>query len=328
MKTFEDLVFELQWSINMKYKYKDISLVKAGDIVEYQKDHGGVFSKGNLFVVEGLEDDEQLILNKHNEGILSVGYSNLKLLDTKPGLEAKVGDTVICIKPSGNIEVGDTFTQNKDDSSLIYIDINKPYTLADSTYEPDSADNWCKSHFLVLQEDEPITEAIKDNTKEIQMAKVGDKVIDGNRIETITKVDGNSIWVSNTNDEHWVLNVTWKLYTGDAEASNTKTKENTMNQEAQISIAMTAKEYKAYMKSPKAKKPLTKLEEALLRPIRLEMFNTEGTSKYLDTYKSAKAANKVKDKLLQSPTNIGCTVVIFSDKARAYTTSIPIVEVK
>lgn len=43
-------------------------------------------------------------------------------------------------------------------------------------------------------------------------------------------------------------------------------------------------------------------------------------------FKTVKKANKYKDAHLQNPTNIGHTVVVFSNKPRAYTTSIPVVQ--
>lgn len=54
----------------------------------------------------------------------------------------------------------------------------------------------------------------------VREPKVGDKVRattdtkTGNKkgsIETITKVNGNSVWISNTNDHSWELDLTWEL---------------------------------------------------------------------------------------------------------------------
>lgn len=78
----------------------------------------------------------------------------------------------------------------------------------------------------------------KEQTMNEQTAKVGDKVIctTGCRyskigaIETITKVAGESIWVSNTNSLSWTLGINWELYDGTADAGTTPiTKEQTMD---------------------------------------------------------------------------------------------------
>ena len=103
-------------------------------------------------------------------------------------------------------------------------------------------------------------------------------------------------------------------------------KETEMPQETPITIAMTAKEYKAYQKAPKTAKVLTDLENALKFPVTLTLFDIEGTHKGTDVFKSEKKALKRKNELLQNPANIGYTVVVHSDETRAYTTSIPIIE--
>ena len=95
-----------------------------------------------------------------------------------------------------------------------------------------------------------------------------------------------------------------------------------------ITVTMTAKEFAKHNKSTKVVKLVTKLKYAVSHPVRLDIYNINGNIHTVGScYKTEKKALKAKDKLLQDPDNIGKTVVIFSDKARSYTTAIPIVEV-
>jgi len=96
------------------------------------------------------------------------------------------------------------------------------------------------------------------------------------------------------------------------------------NVEQQITVAMTAKEFK---KHNKVSGVLTDLQETLKYNIIVKVYTSCGSEISVELFKTIKKANKYKDTYLQNPNNIGHTIVIFSDKPRAYTTDIPIIEV-
>jgi len=103
----------------------------------------------------------------------------------------------------------------------------------------------------------------KEQTMSEPTAKVGDKVIcpegssignhEPGSIETITKVDGNQIWVSNTNRLNWTLGVIWELYDGTADAGTTPiTKEQTMSTNIEIKVNGKTIETGAKVSKPKS----------------------------------------------------------------------------
>lgn len=159
--------------------------------------------------------------------------------------------------------------------------------------------------------------------------KVGDKVIAtsdihiGNHpegtIQTITKVVGNQIWVSNTNARHWNLGVNWKLYTGDAEASDTETSEPTIptKEENMTTITYTEEEIKAMASGKKvkaAKVPKTDLQRIKKVSVMAVYFDETGLEVGAERFTGK---NAEKDAFAKLNTNQyrGCTVATFTAKS-------------
>ncbi len=96
----------------MSYKYRNMTNVKAGDIVEHQgSTRSDVFGKAKqlCIVTKVNKDNDSIHTNINPDEWFYNGY--FKLLVTKPGSEAKVGDSIILVKNYGGIcKVGDINT--------------------------------------------------------------------------------------------------------------------------------------------------------------------------------------------------------------------------
>jgi len=275
----------------MRYKYKPNSKAVVGDIVEYDGT-SAYLTSGKLYIVLVIDGEGDVnVTNDRGDAWWMNG--NFRTLDTLPGTEAKVGDTAI--RTHGNkaaLKVGDTFSV----THIVSLGANYVGYAPGFSMDPTS----CR----VLQYvDEQVEVLNKRSTA--GLAAVGGNV-------SIAKVLADQAQT-------------------DAEVNQPttqQTKENTMNPntEAPITIAMTAKEYKEYQKGSKQPKVLTDLESALKYPVSLSIYILDGSHSLTEHFKSEKKALKRKDELLNSPYNIGHTVVIVSDAVKSYTTSIPIVE--
>ena len=99
------------------YEYLPIEQAKPGDIVEYQSTNYEYIYDSKLHFVskEGITDDNRLgVIDKSGNNVWSIksnGKILWKLVKTKPGSEAKVGDEVIYTQPNiGKCEQGKIYT--------------------------------------------------------------------------------------------------------------------------------------------------------------------------------------------------------------------------
>ena len=105
--------------------------------------------------------------------------------------------------------------------------------------------------------------------------------------------------------------------------------EQQMKQETQcndnITVTMTAAEYKKHAKSCKPKEMATQLEAKL--PFAMVVYNTHGSYEEIFYNKTRKGVLKRKQKFLQHPSNIGKTITVHKVFGE-FTTNIPVVKVK
>ena len=85
------------------YKYGNIEDAKPGDIVECTHNFFDIFTKSKLYIVSSNKNKYEpnfIMIDKDDKGSTTNGWrkGSFKLVKTKPGTEAKVGDTVIRIK--------------------------------------------------------------------------------------------------------------------------------------------------------------------------------------------------------------------------------------
>ena len=187
------------------YEYLPIEQAKVGNVLEavYSDDD---ITKGKLYIIhEGAENDSiGHFIEDDGEPSSGIYLSSefWKLVKTKPGKEAKVGDTVISITALST-------SHSPRYLGSIHTVVSYKYWLGYAKgFSTDS------SNFLVLCKPE-------DARPEENSPKVGDKVIalkdtctknPKGDIQTITRIDGKSIHVSNTNDRGWTLGISWDLY--------------------------------------------------------------------------------------------------------------------
>lgn len=97
--------------------------------------------------------DNDYIIDNNNKKYKVIKENKMwKLVKTKPGIEAKAGDEIICIKETGSLREGNIFTVKKHlncSSTYIYMNVNKPYNVLDS-YIPTTEHYWNGKNFLVL----------------------------------------------------------------------------------------------------------------------------------------------------------------------------------
>jgi len=100
----------------MAYQYRPIKQAQPGDVIEYQRtsnyplDNADRVGKNCLVPLIRVEEYNKLYFtNRRGNEDWMAGHGTWKLLKTKPGSEAKVGDTIICIEWSGSSHhVGET----------------------------------------------------------------------------------------------------------------------------------------------------------------------------------------------------------------------------
>lgn len=140
------------------YKYLPIEQAKVGDVVEALDDTNNT-TKGKLYVILPGSKNHSIghfinDLNKPSDGINP--YKDYwKLLATKPGSQAKVGDTVFCIQDtSGDCKLGDLFIVDNIRNGCLG---PSPGTLfTGGTSQPNWS--WASEYFVILckEEEKPI----------------------------------------------------------------------------------------------------------------------------------------------------------------------------
>lgn len=128
----------------MSYEYLPIEQAKDGDIVEFNNEgYKGSYRHNSVYVVKKFEYNIiQTLLDDKGSTSNGMQKGNFKLIKTKPGSEAKVGDEVICVSTLGYSST----------SSRIPIK-GKVYTIQSSNglqISPDKDRMWVKGDFKVL----------------------------------------------------------------------------------------------------------------------------------------------------------------------------------
>jgi len=318
------------------YEYLPIEQANPGDIVEYQGTSLKFINESRLHIVnrEGYYDGVLDLIDKSGDNTWDVvhrGKQLWKLVKTKPGQEAKIGDKVISVSPfeqcSSSIPIGSVYTVER----IVYsnaIDIGK-------------VGYYTHGQFKVL---------CKSDTKTTtnRKYKVGD-VLDISpvfnwyrELVTITEITDTKYFYSyGTNTSscvHSFLNEypgNLKINTQTAD-TNTEadycqsiqthqtTKEKTMNPDIKIevngqSIDLCKHETAACLK------PKTDLESAL--PVSAVIYTADEAYEKTLYFKSRKKAKKATNKYLQRPNNLGKTIVLH-ERYGSKSTSVPIIEGK
>jgi len=214
----------------MNYKYKPKGYVPiAGDIVVWTKlprtNKNRTKDKPYIVLEVGNSKCTIIVDDNGDTGRYGSGHG-FKVIETRPISETKVGDSIICIDDSAHcaFKAGDITTIKE---MCIYNSFTTAYNWNIMGYERDG--------FVVLCQEETAEQSLAQ-----PLPKVRDRVIalketlpnEGNHkagdIETITKVEGPNIWVSNTNGYPWTLGLTWKLYEEVTSPTEPPIKEQTM----------------------------------------------------------------------------------------------------
>jgi len=172
----------------------------------------GVFLTGSLITVTEVDVANGVYIGSNH---LSQGQleSFLIIQQAEPEQQCKFREGDIVDTTSS------LFAGNNKELEIMQVD--NPDSIA--VYIQDKSDYWWVAEDeLRLSKKEQIMNKAKVGDRVIARRHVGIGDLDAGSIETITKVDGNKIWVSNTNNSPWYLGIAWELYTGDAEISNTK----------------------------------------------------------------------------------------------------------
>jgi len=170
----------------------------------------------------------------------------------------------------------------------------------------------------------------------------GGKMIAGNSYQ-ITSIDADCIvWVgglfasfSVENLSNFINCPTYGFRSIKSTTANStaciKQKETTMkNENENITVAMTAKEYAKHTKrhpSAACLTPKTDLEKALMNPVTLVIFDKSGVKTVTKYFRKVKAAKAFRDTYLQDSDNLGSTAFISTQSGKPVTTSIPLIEV-
>jgi len=186
------------------YEYLPIEDAKAGDIVECVNPNLSSFTVGELYILTSgyMSENEGLYTFQDDKGSSSNGFGNsrqCKLVKTKPGETAQVGDTIMLVKQRGHdyskiSTIGITATVLGKDSQGKYL-INtvsplgwKPYdcvVLCKATRTPNEYGN----PFKVGDRVRRIAEGNSD-------CEIGDKHI-------VTEIKGVAVYYKNTLSSHY-----------------------------------------------------------------------------------------------------------------------------
>jgi len=85
----------------MKYQYGDIKDAKSEDIVEFRGTSNTSFTTGSLYIIDIKDptaNNDRVFKNSGESGTATIHSNTWKLVLTKPGSEAKIGDTAIRFK--------------------------------------------------------------------------------------------------------------------------------------------------------------------------------------------------------------------------------------
>lgn len=121
----------------MSYIYDDIKNAKIGSVVQYIEDISPHLTTNKCYYVVS---DGMIIRDDGQKGSCSLKEKAWKLIKTKPGAKAEIGDTVIVIANKGSLaKIGSTHTvTNKNSTSVLTMKTNGKYTdfLVLCTKEP------------------------------------------------------------------------------------------------------------------------------------------------------------------------------------------------
>ena len=309
------------------YKYGNIEDAKPGDVLERIKKGSSnePYDQIGYLAVVGNDYPEA-------EGVKpSLDPNWWKLVKTKPGSEAKVGDTVIRFKDgTRTCPTGTVFTVLEIDQGYLY------YTSVLAA-ETDECKVLCKTS---TTKSEPDTPRVAIVTKHVSGHPVGSRIVltDASN-DTWELADGPNSFIychsigSNCEWEDELTTCTdTATFTSLGETSpatpcsqptlNPIPEEDTMNDlnKKNISISMTADEYAKYQKSNKPTKPKSQLETA---PKWFTIWYGVNGNVDCQTTESPKKAKKA----LQHPSKLGFTFRSYLI-AESATTNIPVVNVE
>ena len=146
------------------YKYLSIEQARVGDVVEAVKTIDKV-TKGSLYTI--LPSSTNISIGhyindegEHTDGInLSSEY--WKLIATKPGSEAKIGDTVVCVKDTrGDCKINNSFIV----AVLSDIGLGPVKGTKFGNTHSKAGWGWLKADFLVLCKADELEQPQKENT--------------------------------------------------------------------------------------------------------------------------------------------------------------------
>ena len=138
------------------YEYLPIEQAKVGDIVECIKDLPSTFTAGKLYQVKEPENKwGDLDIVEDDKGSKTNGWAhkNFKLIKTKPGHKAQIGDTVFCIaNTDGNCKQGESFIVHDIDENYL----SPPPGILFNGLTSKESWAWSKKYFVVLCKKEQI----------------------------------------------------------------------------------------------------------------------------------------------------------------------------
>lgn len=155
----------------MEYQYGNIENAKSGDIIEYQGISNDSFTKEHLYIInfkDPIANDDRVFTNSGNSGTATIRSDVWKLILTKPGSEAKIGDSYIV-------------TENPTYTSFNYYKVGSIHTVtkfagADNAGVWDNPKNHgshYKKHIRVLYKEDEKSSTPKEYQPKY---KVGDRI--------------------------------------------------------------------------------------------------------------------------------------------------------